>query len=98
MRWCEEKDETGYQDWEWVSTPSGGKLRNAVVQKCAGVVDDCLATPVSEDGAVLPSSYANCNSRSSGEFCRGYGDCGESTSLDNCSTYDIYKALRRRWS
>ena len=59
LRWCEEKDETGYQDWEWVSTPSGGKLRNAVVQKCAGVVDDCAARAIGADEC--PSSIPSKN-------------------------------------
>ena len=38
--WCEEKDETGFQDWEWVSTSNGALLRNARTQLCAGVAED----------------------------------------------------------
>ena len=47
LQWCEEKDETGYQDWEWVSTATGGMLRNAITQTCAGTV-----TSSSADGAL----------------------------------------------
>ena len=98
LRWCEEKDETGYQDWEWVSTPNGGKLRNAVVQKCAGLVDDCAARAIGADECPSSnsiSSLSNCANTATGGLCEGDGECGTDPDLDNCDGQDVYRAIRQ---
>ena len=41
--WCEEKDESGFQDWEWIEVSGGYALRNAATRTCAGVDADVAA-------------------------------------------------------